>query len=96
MFCVILDNCVNLVNLVICVNNLFHFLLIFCYKGDMEMIGTRLDPEVVKVLQEIAEEEHRPISNLLRLIILDWLDYRKGIKIELTIYNATVNHTGVF
>jgi predicted transcriptional regulator len=51
----------------------------------MEMIGTRLDPEVVKVLQEIAEEEHRPISNLLRLIILDWLDYRKGIKIELTI-----------
>ena len=48
------------------------------------MIGTRLDPEVVKELQKIAEEEHRPISNLLRLIILDWLDYRKGIKIELT------------
>ena len=48
------------------------------------MIGTRLDPEVVKELQKIAEEEHRPLGNLLRIIILDWLDYRKGIKIKLT------------
>jgi hypothetical protein len=50
----------------------------------MEMLGTRLDPEVVKILKKIAEEEHRPLGNLLRLIILDWLDYRKGIKIELS------------
>ncbi len=49
------------------------------------MIGTRLDDKVVKILQEIAEEEHRPLSNLLRLIILDWLEYRKGIKIEVGI-----------
>ncbi len=49
------------------------------------MVGTRLDPEIVKVLQKIAEEEHRPMGNLLRLIILDWLDYRKGIKIEVGI-----------
>jgi predicted transcriptional regulator len=51
----------------------------------MQMIGTRLDDKVVKILQKIAEEEHRPLSNLLRLIILDWLDYRKGIKIEVGI-----------
>ena len=49
------------------------------------MIGTRLDNKVVKILQKIAEEEHRPLSNLLRLIILDWLEYRKGIKIEVGI-----------
>ncbi len=49
------------------------------------MVGTRLDPEIVKVLQKIAEEEHRPMGNLLRLIILDWLDYRKKIKIEVGI-----------
>jgi predicted transcriptional regulator len=51
----------------------------------MQMIGTRLDDKVVKILQKIAEEEHRPLSNLLRLIILDWLDCRKGIKIEVGI-----------
>ena len=49
------------------------------------MIGTRLDDKIVKILQKIAEEEHRPLSNLLRLIILDWLEYRKGIKIEVGI-----------
>ena len=49
------------------------------------MIGTRLDPKIVKELQKIAEEEHRPMGNLLRLIILDWLDYRKGIKIKVGI-----------
>ena len=47
----------------------------------MEMIGTRIDPKMVEILQEIAEEEHRPMGNLLRLIIMDWLEYRKGIKI---------------
>jgi predicted transcriptional regulator len=51
----------------------------------MEMVGTRLDPKIVKILQQIAEEEHRPMGNLLRLVILDWLEYRKGIKIEVGI-----------
>ena len=44
------------------------------------MVSTRLDPEVKKLLEKMAEEQHRPLSNLVRLIILEWLDY-KGIEI---------------
>ena len=44
------------------------------------MVSTRLDPEVKKVLENMAEEQHRPLSNLVRLIILEWLEH-KGIEI---------------
>ena len=44
------------------------------------MVSTRLDPEVKKILEKMAKEQHRPLSNMVRLIILEWLEL-KGIKI---------------
>ena len=50
-------------------------------KGGMrDMVSTRLDPEVKKLLEKMAEKEHRPLSNLVRLIILEWLEF-KGIEV---------------
>ena len=43
------------------------------------MIGVRLEPRLREILEDIAEEEQRSISNLVRLIILDWLQSKKGI-----------------
>jgi hypothetical protein len=45
-----------------------------------DMVATRLDPEIKKLLEDMAEEQHRPLSNLVRLIILEWLE-QKGIEI---------------
>ena len=45
-----------------------------------DMVSTRLDPEVKKLLEKMAKEQHRPLSNMVRLIILEWLEM-KGIKI---------------
>jgi predicted transcriptional regulator len=39
----------------------------------MELIGVRLPDELKKKLERIAEKEHRPLSNLVRLIIVQWL-----------------------
>ncbi len=44
------------------------------------MVSTRLDPDVKKLLEKMAKEQHRPLSNLVRLIILEWLE-SKGIEI---------------
>ena len=44
------------------------------------MVSTRLDPEVKELLEKMAGEEHRPLSNLVRLIILEWLEF-KGIEV---------------
>ena len=44
------------------------------------MVSTRLDPEIKELLEKMAKEQHRPLSNLVRLIILEWLEY-KGIDI---------------
>ena len=45
-----------------------------------DMVATRLDPAIKKILEKMAAEQHRPLSNLIRLIILEWLEF-KGIKI---------------
>jgi hypothetical protein len=44
-----------------------------------EMIGVRLEPELRKIIENVAAEEQRSLSNLVRLIILDWLENKKGI-----------------
>ena len=44
-----------------------------------EMIGIRLEHRLRKILEDIADEEQRSLSNLVRLIILDWLESKKGI-----------------
>ncbi len=44
-----------------------------------EMVGVRLETELKGLLQDMAEKEHRPLSNYIRFIILDWLSTKKGI-----------------
>ena len=41
------------------------------------MVSTRLDPEIKELLEKMAKEQKRPLSNLVRLIILEWLEYNK-------------------
>jgi hypothetical protein len=53
-----------------------------------EMIGVRLESKLRKILENIAEEEHRSLSNLVRLIILDWLETKKGINYKKEIKNT--------
>jgi hypothetical protein len=47
--------------------------------GMKEMVGVRLENELKKLLQDMADKEHRPLSNYIRFIILDWLRAHKGI-----------------
>jgi predicted DNA-binding protein len=44
-----------------------------------EMVGVRLETELKGLLQDLAEKEHRPLSNYIRFIILDWLSTHKEI-----------------
>jgi len=44
------------------------------------MIATRIEPEIKELLEKMAKEQHRPLSNLMRLIVIEWLEY-KGIKV---------------
>jgi predicted transcriptional regulator len=37
-----------------------------------EPVTTRLDPEVWRIVEQVAEVERRPISNLIRNIVADW------------------------
>ena len=37
-----------------------------------EQVSARLDPEVLEVVQHVAEVERRPVSNLVRNIVSDW------------------------
>lgn len=45
-----------------------------------EMVGVRLETELKELLQDLAEKEHRPLSNYIRFIILDWLSTHKAIE----------------
>ncbi len=40
----------------------------------MELLGVRLPEELKQKLEKIAEREHRTLSNLVRLIIIQWLE----------------------
>jgi len=47
----------------------------------MKLIAVRLPQELKEKLQKIADNEHRPLSNLIRLILIEWLEkYEKKPK----------------
>jgi predicted DNA-binding protein len=47
----------------------------------MKLIGVRIPQELKEKLQKIADSEHRPLSNLIRLILIEWLEkYENKIK----------------
>ena len=37
-----------------------------------ESISARLDPEVLEVVERVAERERRPVSSLVRNVLSDW------------------------
>jgi len=79
VLCLGIDFFVNIV-ILIYKDNICQVLL-FLLKGVMrDMVATRLDPEIKELLEKMAQEQHRPLSNLIRLIILEWLEH-KGIKV---------------
>jgi predicted transcriptional regulator len=40
----------------------------------MELVTIRLPDEIKKKLEKIAQNQHRPLSNLIRLILIHWLE----------------------
>jgi predicted transcriptional regulator len=46
-------------------------------KQPRDQISARLDPEVLEVVQHVAEAERRPVSNLVRNIVEDWAKARE-------------------
>lgn len=44
----------------------------------MAVIGVRVPDEIKEQLEEIAKADHRPMSNLLRMIILEWLEEKEA------------------
>lgn len=47
----------------------------------MKLIAVRLPQEMKEKLQKIADSEHRPLSNLIRLILIEWVEkYENKIK----------------
>ena len=44
----------------------------------MELIAVRIPEEMKERLEKIAHEQHRPLSNLVRLVLIQWLaDHEK-------------------
>ena len=46
----------------------------------MELVTIRLPDELKKRLEQIAQEQHRPLSNLVRLILIEWLEKQEPEK----------------
>ena len=46
----------------------------------MELVTIRLPDEIKKKLDEIAHKDQRPLSNLVRLIITQWLKEHGHLK----------------
>ena len=40
----------------------------------MELIAVRIPEEMKERLEKIAQEQHRPLSNLVRLVLIQWLE----------------------
>ena len=40
----------------------------------MKLIGVRIPSDLKEKLQKIADIQHRPLSNLIRLILIEWLE----------------------
>jgi hypothetical protein len=47
-----------------------------------DQVSARLDPEILEVVQHVAEAERRPISNLVRNIVSDWAKGRELVSKE--------------
>jgi predicted transcriptional regulator len=43
-----------------------------------ESVSARLDPEVLQVVEHVAEVERRPLSSLVRNIVSDWAKARQA------------------
>jgi predicted DNA-binding protein len=43
----------------------------------MELIAVRIAKDMKERLEAIAEQEHRPLSNLVRLVLMQWLEQRE-------------------
>ena len=43
--------------------------------ADMKLIGFRVPKEARKKLEEIAKDQHRPLANMVRTIVLRWLEW---------------------
>jgi predicted transcriptional regulator len=50
-------------------------------KGKSVVVGVRLSEEVRDKLQELADVDHRPLSNFISKILLDYLK-EKGIEVK--------------
>jgi hypothetical protein len=46
-------------------------------KQPRDQITARIDPEVLAVVERVAETERRPVSNLVRNILEDWAGARR-------------------
>jgi predicted DNA-binding protein len=40
----------------------------------MDLIAVRIPEEMKERLEKIAQEQHRPLSNLVRLVLIQWLE----------------------
>jgi hypothetical protein len=49
-------------------------------KKQREQISAWLDPEVLEIVQHVAEVERRPVSSLVRNVLSDWAKSRAGIE----------------
>jgi predicted DNA-binding protein len=43
----------------------------------MGLIALRIPDDLEKKLKKLAEEDHRPLSNLIRLILIQWLEEKE-------------------
>ena len=43
----------------------------------MELIAIRVPDKLKKKLEKMAEKQHRPLSNLIRLILIEWLEQQE-------------------
>jgi predicted transcriptional regulator len=46
-------------------------------KKPRDQISARLDPDVLEVVQHVAEVERRPISSVIRNALTDWAAARR-------------------
>jgi uncharacterized protein (DUF1778 family) len=43
-----------------------------------DRVAARVDPEVLRIVERVAEAERRPVSNLVRNILTDWARAQAG------------------
>lgn len=46
-------------------------------KQPRDQVSSRLDPDVLEMVQHVAKAERRPVSNLVRNIVSDWAKARE-------------------